>query len=204
MALLRVRARWTIPGAGSAFTVMHFDDGEVGGDVNVAATNSTTALHTFFDSVKNVLPQPVKVQVMNDVEVIDVATGELAGAATGGNHAELAGAQPSSIGWAAPTGACITWSTGGIRQVSSKPRRVRGRTFIVPLSNAAYDVNGTLTDTAVQTLNAAATALRGNFSGQELAIYGRPGVGGAPAGQAYAVTGHKLTDQAAILRSRRS
>jgi len=204
MALFRVKARWTIPGAGAAFTVMHFDDGEVGQDVDQAATNQTTALHTFFDSVKNVLPQPVKVQVMSDVEVIDVATGELVGAATGGSHAELAGAQPSSIGWAAPTGACITWTTAGIRTLNSKPRRVRGRTFLVPLSNAAYDVNGTLTDTAMGTLNAAATALRGNFSGQELAVFGRPGVGGSPVGVAHAVTGHKITDQAAILRSRRS
>jgi hypothetical protein len=204
MALFRVKARWTIPGAGTAFSVLHFDDGEVGQDVDQAATNQVNALHTFFDSVKNVLPSVVKVQVLGDVEVIDVATGELVGAANGGSKAELAGAQPSSIGWAAPTGACITWTTAGIRQVSSKPRRVRGRTFIVPLSNAAYDVNGTLTDTAMGTLNAAATALRGNFSGQELAVFARPGVGGTPVGAAYAVTGHKLTDQAAILRSRRS
>jgi len=204
MSVLRVKTRWTIPGAGTAFSVMHFDDGDVGGDVNAEANQVTLATHNFFDSVKNVLPSVVKVQVMPDVEIIDVESGDLIGAATATTRAELAGANAASTGWSAPSGACITWTTAGIRTVSSKPRRVRGRTFIVPLSNAAYDVNGTLTDTALATLNAAATTLRSAASGQELVIYGRPGLESVPPGAAYAVTGHKLTDQAAILRSRRS
>jgi hypothetical protein len=204
MTVLRVKTRWTIPGAGTAFSVMHFDDGDIGGDVNVEANQVTLATHNFWDSVRNTMPSVVKVQVMPDVEIIDVETGDLIGVSTATTRAELAGANVASAGWSAPAGACITWTTSGIRTVTSKPRRVRGRTFIVPLSGMSYDTNGNLTDTALATINNAAATLRSASSGQELAVYARPNEVPAVPGQAFAVTGHRLTDQVAILRSRRS
>ncbi len=204
MTLMRVKARWTIPGAGTAFSVFHFGNGPDGDASDQEASNATGATRTFFDAVKAYLPNQVIVDVLTDVEIIDVATGNLVDVRSAAALTPVNGGASAAGNWVAPAGACITWSTDGLRTVSSKPRRVRGRTFLVPLAGVAYENNGTLTAGALTALNTAATGLRGNFNNQELGIYGRPGVNASPPGQFYSVIGHRITDQAAILRSRRS
>lgn len=204
MSIMRVKARWTIPGAGTAFTVLHFGNGDDGDPTDTEASNAASSTRTFFDAIKGLLPNPVAVDVMTDVEIIDVASGNLIGVQTASAQAQVTGLSGTGATWSAPSGACVTWNTAGLRQVASKPRRVRGRTFIVPLSSTAYDTAGNLSPTALTTLNNAATALRGNFGNQNLGVYGRPGIGGAPAGVFHSVTGHRITDQSAVLRSRRS
>lgn len=204
MAIMRVKARWTIPGAGTAFSVLHFGT-EGGADpVDLDASNAVNATRTFFEACKLYLPSVVSLDYLTDVEVIDVPTGNLLGVVTAGSVAATTGGAAASLAWSAPSGACITWSTAGLRTVTSKPRRVRGRTFLVPLSTSAYDQSGNLLTAALTAFNTAATGLRGNFNGQKFGIYGRPGVNGAPVGVYHAVTGHRITDQAAVLRSRRS
>lgn len=204
MSMMRVKARWTIPGAGTAFSVFHFgDDGD--SDISsVDASSAATKTRTFFAAVAAVLPNVVKIDVLTDVEHIDVATGELIGVASATAQTQVVGTAASTAGWAAPSGACVTWSTAGIRTVSSKPRRVRGRTFLVPLSNEAYDVDGTIKPVQLGQLQTAANNLASSGSGSPLLVYGRPGLNGTPVGQNWAVTGARITDQAAILRSRRS
>lgn len=204
MSVQRVKARWNIPGAGTAFSVFHFGNGPDGEGSDVEASNSTLAVHTFFSEIKLYIPNSVSIDVQTDVELLDVATGALVGMATSASRARIVGTAGATVNFAAPAGVCVTWATAGIRTVSSKPRRVRGRTFIVPVAQNAWDVDGTLNNSALTVFNNAATGLRGNFSGQELHVYGRPGLNATPPGQVYAVTGHKITDQAAILRSRRS
>lgn len=201
---MRVKARWTIPGAGTAFSVFHFGNGPDGDPSDAEASNAATATRTFFDAIKGVLPGVVKIDVLTDVEILDVATGNLMGVQTASAQAQVVGSLAQTVSWAAPSGVCITWNTAGLRTVTSKPRRVRGRTFIVPVATNVFDSDGTLTTAALTTLNTAATGLRGNFSGQEFGVYGRPGPGGSPAGVYHSVTGHRITDQVAILRSRRS
>lgn len=204
MAILRVKARWTIPGAGTAFSVLHFGNNGIEDPTDTQASNSVGATRTFFEAIKAFLPAPVIIDYMTDVEVIDILTGNLEGVRSAASVAQTVGGASGSANWVAPAGACITWSTAGLRTVNSKPRRVRGRTFIVPLASVAYDPNGNLSVSALTALNTGATGLRGNFNGQEFGIYGRPGPGGSPAGVYHLVTGHRITDQAAVLRSRRS
>jgi hypothetical protein len=204
MPVLRVKARWTIPGAGTAFSVLHFGSGTGVDPTDTEATNSVLATRTFFEGVKAYLPGPVIIDYMTDVEIIDVASGNLQGVVTAASQVSTSGGAAGSAVWSAPSGACITWSTAGLRTLASKPRRVRGRTFLVPLASVAYDINGNLATGALTAFNTAATGLRGNFNNQQFGIYGRPGVGGAPAGVYHTVTGHRITDQSAVLRSRRS
>jgi len=201
---MRVKARWTIPGAGTAFTVLHFGAASGQDPVDQDASNSVAATRTFFEAIKAYLPGPVSIDYMTDVEVLDVATGNLMGVVSATAVANTVGGGSSGATWSAPSGACITWNTAGLRTVTSKPRRVRGRTFIVPLGSVAYDPNGNLATAAITAFNTAATGLRGNFNNQNFVVYGRPGVGGAPAGVVHSVTGHRITDQSAVLRSRRS
>lgn len=204
MPILRVKARWQIPGAGTAFTVLHFGSGTGSDPTDTEASNSVSATRTFFEALKVYLPNVVTVDYMTDVEVIDVATGNLQGVVTAAAVASTSGTAGVSGTWSAPSGACITWTTGGLRTVNSKPRRVRGRTFIVPLATGAYDSNGNLSAGFLTSANSAATGLRGNFNGQQFGIFGRPGPGGSPAGVYHSVTGHRITDQSAVLRSRRA
>ena len=204
MPILRVKARWSIPGAGTAFTVLHFGSGTGSDPTDTEASNSVNATRTFFEACRAYIPAPVTIDYMTDVEVIDVATGNLQGVVTAASVAQTTGGASSSAVWSAPSGACITWSTAGLRTVNSKPRRVRGRTFIVPLGSVAYDTAGNLAAGCLTALNTAATGLRGNFNNQQFGIYGRPGPGGAPVGVYHSVTGHRITDQSAVLRSRRS
>lgn len=204
MPILRVKARWTIPGAGTAFTVLHFGSGTGEPVTDIEASNSVNATRTFFEAIKGLLPTPVSIDYLTDVEEIDVATGNLNGVVSAASVAVTTGTAGAANSWSAPSGACITWTTNGLRTVTSKPRRVRGRTFIVPLSTLAYDTAGNLSASALTTLNNAATGLRGNFNNQQFGIFGRPGPGGAPVGTYNSVTGHRITDQSAILRSRRA
>ncbi len=204
MALMRVKARWTIPGAGTAFSVFHFGTGPDDAASDQEASNATGAVQTFFNAVKAYIPSQVAIDVMTDVEVIEIATGNLQGVVSAAAQTQIIGGATSTQPWSAPSGACITWTTGSLRTLSSKPRRVRGRTFLVPLTSTAYENNGTLSAACLTALNTAATGLRGNFNGQEFRVYGRPGKGGAPAGMDAVVTGHRITDQSAVLRSRRS
>jgi hypothetical protein len=204
MSIMRVKSRWTIPGAGTAYSVMHFTgpDGFEATDADAAA--AVTLVRQFFGTVAALLPNPVKVQVEGDVEQIDTPTGNLIAGLNGGNPGVVDGQAAAGASWAAPAGACITWTTGQVRTVASKPRRVRGRTFIVPVSTAAYDANGNFTQQALDTLAAAAINLRNAPGGPEFVVYGRPGPNDLPAGMVAFVSGHKITDQVAILRSRRS
>jgi hypothetical protein len=204
MPIMRVKTRWNIPGAGTAYTILHFGSGTGEAVTDTEASNSTLAVSTFFNSIRTLLPAQVTLNIESDVEVIDVATGDLQGAVTSANRDPIVGGASGTANWAAPAGVCITWSTGGIRQVSSGPRRVRGRTFIVPLASSAYATDGTIDSSPLTTLNSAATALRGNFNNQQFVIYGRPGLNDTPPGVVHSVTGHRITDQVAILRSRRN
>jgi hypothetical protein len=204
MAVLRVKSRWTIPGAGVAYSVMHFGDGGDPQGDNTDADNSTLAVSTFFSGIMQYVPSVVQVKVESDVELLSAESGELITVLQSAERNVLTGGAAANQTWAAPAGACITWNTAGIRTVTSTPRRVRGRTFLVPLASGAFDIDGTINSVAMTALNNAATGLRGNFSNQQFGIYARPSKTPSVPGAFHTITGHRITDQAAILRSRRT
>jgi hypothetical protein len=98
--------------------------------------------------------------------------------------------------------AVISWKT------SSASRRGRGRTFMGPLSFGALEADGTLSDTFLQVLSGAAAGYVARsqaaddwFSG----VYGLATSGGGP-GAPHTIrqlTGFKIRDTLAVLRSRR-
>lgn len=99
--------------------------------------------------------------------------------------------------YASPTGACVTWNTNTF----IKGRRLRGRTFLVPLSGFAYDLTGSLSDTFLTNLRLAAT----NYISSPTApcIWHRPTTRGGVDGSAHAVITSVVGDRASVLRSRR-
>jgi hypothetical protein len=200
MALIRAKLRWSIPGAGNAFSVLHFDGWSAGGPNPTELSDLATKLNAFVTSIKAYLPNVVTVQVMNEMEEINEATGEMIGVFSTTVLAAQAGTASATAGWAAAAGAVITWNTPGVRN----GRRVRGRTFIVPLSNEAWDVDGSLKAVPLNGLNSAATALRTASGIGQLQVWSRPSAPGASDGVAFEALSHRIPDFSAILRSRRA
>jgi hypothetical protein len=203
MALLRVKMRWSGINGGNGYSVFHFEDfgsGPDGWDPGPTdAANVVAKVDTFAQGILGVLPAGVTLQVLGDVDEITETTGALVDL-----HSVTAPAArtPShSAGpYSAPTGAVISWRTG----VVHRGRRIRGRTFLVPCIGAAFENNGTLTSTAINTITTAANALMTNGAATgDLAVYARPSAPGATDGMAGIVSGFSVPDMGAVLRSRR-
>jgi hypothetical protein len=200
MALLRAKIRWTIPGAGVSHSVLHFAS-IAGAGMNQAAADEVKAkVDTFINGIKNELPAQVTLQGPAEIEEIAHDSGMLIQVFSVAQAAAQAGTAAAASVWSAPSGAVISWSTGTIRN----GRRVRGRTFIVPLSAEAYDTDGTIKPVPHGRLGDAANALRAPGVEVKFALWGRPSAPAVNDGVQADVTGHRVPDMAAILRSRRS
>lgn len=194
--LLRVKARWGGFQGSPGYSVFHFRDFSDETFTTEQATGVAALTRDFFQNVSLVLPSTVNVAVQSDVEMIDHETGDLLDVLTAATPDLVNGAAPAGP-FAAPTGAVVTWRTSTVKN----NRRMRGRTFLVPLAGSAFEVNGTLLGTTVDRLNTAAATFRANTTFPQLGVYARPPVGGT--GLFAPVTGHSVPDMAAILSSRR-
>ena len=200
MSILRSKIRWTIPGAGTALSVLHFSGNEGWSPVQGDAEAVAIHVNQFCNTIKSTLPNVVQLQTLNELEEIDSNNGALLQVWTAPTQAVHNGTAAAAAGWAAAAGAVISWSTG----IVHRKRRIRGRTFIVPLSNECWDVDGTLKSVPHGTLNSAATALRQDILGIDLGVWARPSAPGATDGRFATVSGHRVPDMSAILRSRRA
>lgn len=200
MGLLRAKIRWTIPGAGTAFSVLHFGTEDASTPTQADADEAVARVQAYATAIKAYLPNQVTLQVLNELEEIVVTTGNMLGVYTTASQTAQTGTAGATVGWAAPAGAVITWNTAGVKN----SRRVRGRTFIVPLANSAYETDGTIGPTALTGLNTAATNLRTSGTETTLAVYCRPTGPGLSDGQQHEVLSHRIPDMCAMLTSRRS
>ena len=96
--------------------------------------------------------------------------------------------------YAAPAGARVDWHTGAI--VDGK--RLRGRTYLVPITTGAYDGGGTLLATAINDLTADAVQYLSDMDG-----IGALGVWSRTHGVIADVSSVNIPDEVAVLRSRR-
>jgi hypothetical protein len=207
--IIRMRARWSGFQGGPGYSLFHYRDFDTTPPTNAHATQAATDIRAFYDTIKSFLPPIVKLDVEADCDVIEETTGELIGAVTATPGATVTGTAISA-GYAASAGAVVTWKTNGVRN----SRRIRGRTFVVPLSSNAYSPDGTLQPDFLTAGNAAAVALADSSTGSpDLGVWARPtpilDVDGNPTGEHnpdgiwYVANGHSIPDMAAVLRSRR-
>lgn len=176
------------------YTNMHFLDPD---PISQAGLDQTALrLHNFWDAMEAHLPGPVTITLPNILEELDTATGELI-AEHPFEPGTLIDGTGSSV-FAAAAGACINWNTVGI----VNGRRLRGRTFIVPLQASSFEADGTLTSTVRTALITAGNALADASIGIDLAVWHRPSPGGSD-GAAAGVTTCTVNDRGAVLRSRR-
>jgi hypothetical protein len=176
---------WTgFPGA-PGYTTLYWND--------VTGPN-LVALQAFWTGIADRLPSNTTIQVQSTGDRLDEATGAVIGAWSGAAQTPIVGTGAGA--YSAVSGAHINWRTAAI----VAGRRVRGRSFLVPLYGGAYDSDGTIAATVL-------TDLRTNLAtfvaaaAADLRVWHRP-VGGS-GGSAHAVTAADIPDKAAALRSRR-
>lgn len=187
MQLNRVLVEWAGPQIqGAAVSVLHY-----AGDVGPA---DPAAIVAAFTTLAPALPLGVTIEVPGSGDVIEDTTGELVDVwtAAGGATVNASGGAACAAG----VGASIEWITGGI----IGGRRLRGRTFLVPLTGTAYDTTGTITGPALGTLDDFGDDM---LASGPLAVWHRPTTSGGSDGNSYGVTSFRIRDKVAVLRSRR-
>lgn len=192
MDMLRVTALWSgFPGAPGYSNFFFAGGGGLISDAQQVAQRVADA----FAAVAPRLPVDVTIQVEQAVEVIDSDTGMTTDFREISTIPPVVGSGGAS--YAGPTGAVVNWRTNDLRN----GRRIRGRTFLVPLSTASFATDGTLSEAAREDVQDFAAVLIGGDLDSELGVWSRP-IGGA-GGVFATVVSSTVPDMAAVLRSRR-
>jgi hypothetical protein len=186
----RYTVQWTTTGGPGTST---FHIAEAG---SAPLQGKVDAIRAFFASIASLLPDDAQVNFPGEVIEFNVATGELQTVTAVTAPATVVGA--GTTGFAAPVGARVRWTTGGI----VRGRRVTGTTFIVPLLAASFDTTGNVTGASKTTLATAANTLRSAMA-STLVIWSKPTTALPSSGSEHPVTGSSVPDLAAVLRSRR-
>lgn len=163
----------------------------LGGDLD----SDVAALRAFFNAHIALLPSGLLIQVPGLGDTIDDVTGQINGAW----NATSAPANVTGTGagvYAGNAGAVVHWLTALV----INGRRVRGRTFMVPLIGSSYDSSGSLGTGTITTIQTAATTLITAMAGR-MRVWHRPA--GGLGGGSGAVDSARVPDLAVSLRSRR-
>ena len=176
------------------YTNMYFLNPEVPDQATLDALG--VRVRGFFATLGSALPSNVTISFPTEVDQFNTTTGEL--------EDTLPIAKPSGVSgiasgnYSSAVGMCVNWKTGTI----VNGRRLRGRTFLVPLASAAYDSDGTLNGTHLTNMRAAADLLISEQTNLVLAIWAKPGLL-RPEGVSAQVASASINDKTAVLRSRR-
>lgn len=196
--IARVTVNWTGWAGAPGFTNLYFRDFEGAGVIDQAIADGAVAkVHTWLTAWLSAIHESITVTVDPSVEAIDETNGNLTAFWTTAPGAGRVGTGTGTFSSA--TGACVNWYTNGIRNA----RRIRGRSFMVPLTSNGFDNTGTLDNTKLTAWRAAtATLIDGTGSG-DLGVWSRPSGPAATDGVWYVCNAYTINDKAAILTSRR-
>lgn len=196
MDMLRVTARWSGFQGAPGYSNFYFSSGFLdGGLIGDEAELLATRVRDAFELMRVNLPGNAQISIESEVPVIDSDTGTIQDFNTIDPPAPVEGL--SNDRYAGPAGAVVTWRTQDLRN----GRRIRGRTFLVPLNTASYEEDGTLVPNALSTIGEFADAMIGGALEGDLGVWSRP-IGGS-GGVFASVTGYTIPDMVAVLRSRR-
>lgn len=183
--IAKVQVEWAGIAGMPGFTTFYCDAGD---------TIPRDELEDFFFAFRGAVPTGLSWTIPSSGDIFADNSGTLVGSWSQGSPVVVS-SNAVDVEWAGGTGAVINWATGGI----AAGRRVRGRTFMVPINTANYD-NGHLTSSFRSGAVTAAAALV-SAAGDRLRVWHRP-VGGS-GGSSHAITAASVPDLAAVLRSRR-
>jgi len=195
--MFEYRAVWSVTGGGTGYSVFHVREAglsSVAAEAQIFADDLRTGLATLTGD----LPNDVSITFESECREINISDGELLGVHAVDAPASVTGIQTGT--YAAPSGAKVTLITDAI----VAGRRLRGRTFIVPLAGTSYADNGQVSSGARGRLVTAFEAFRDGPGAYSLAVWSRPKTGeGARPGVLADVISVSAPIKAAVLRSRR-
>ena len=195
--MFEYRAVWSVTGGGIGYSVFHVREAGVE-PIGLSAQAFADDLRAGLATLTGDLPNDVSISFESEARELDVSTGTLVGV-----HAVDPPATVAGIGtgvYAAPSGAKVDLNTEGI----VAGRRLKGRTFIVPLIGTAYTDGGLIASGTRSRLNTAFEAFRDDPGNYSLAVWSRPKTGeGARPGTLADVISVAASLKAAVLRSRR-
>lgn len=152
-------------------------------------------LVTFFGAIKAKFPPGLSWTIPSSGDLLIAEDGSLSGSWSGASGSTVSSTGTSAT-YAAGVGARVSWSS----DVIVGRRRLKGRTFLVPLTSDNYQSNGTMNDATVTSFQAAADAV---VAGGNLRIWARPSRGGSD-GAIGPVMAAIVPDEVSVLRSRRT
>lgn len=196
--MAKITINWTGFPGGPGYSNLYFRDISGTAAVDQAVVDDAVGkVLAWIGYWRNRIPTAVKTGVDPTVEIVESSTGELQGFMTATVPAAAAGLGTASF--SAPSGACVSWYTSTVRN----GRRMRGRTFIVPLDTTSYEADGTLISSIVTATPAENAKMYATGGPAELGIWARPTTKGGSDGQWALVTAARLNDRPAMLTSRR-
>lgn len=160
--------------------------------VSASAQAGANAVREFFSHIVSLIPDEVTVTVDPIAQILNEATGVVSTEVTVGTAPAVVTGVYSG-GWSRQVGILVEWATGTF----VAGRRLRGRTYLVPLGGVG-DSDGTLSTQTLAVVNDAIPWITGDS--EDFRVWHRPvaGVGGSSA----TITSGIVRDKAAILRSR--
>lgn len=169
----------------------------------VPAQSSINAIRAYFAAWAFALPSGMTITVPGSGDIVEDVNGKLAGTWSVGVAPAVVTGTGGGV-YSGVSGAVVHWLTGGV----ANNRRIRGRTFMVPLIAASYDTSGALLASALTQFQTAAANLVTSTAGN-MVVWHRPkiqkgtGVVLAP-GSTADVTSSRVPNLAVSLRSRRT
>lgn len=195
--LARVTINWTGFVGAPGYTNLYFRNATPGTIDQAVVDNAIVKVDAFIAATVLRTPTTVTRAIDPSIEIIDDTNGELQSFMTGTIPSPRVGTGTGA--YSAPSGAVISWYTNTVRN----GRRIRGRTFHVPIAAGAMDTDGTIQTAALTDLRTAADNLRAASGASRLVIWGRPTTPGGTDGVSAEVTASQVPDMAAVLTSRR-
>jgi hypothetical protein len=193
----KITINWTGFQGGPGYTNLAFDDFTEGDVTQAIVDGAIGKTDAWLDAWVGLFPAGLSYVISPSVEIVNTQTGALEGYMTGTPDLTRVG---TSVGhYAGGSGACINWYTTAIRN----GRRIRGRTFMVPLGNYALGDNGTIDDPRLVGMIDATTLFMNDTRAGELGVWARPTAPGAADGRWAPVESFRINDKVAQLRSRR-
>lgn len=190
------RATWTWGGFSGApgYTTLYFLDPDPISQAGLDQTGART--HTFWAAIAPYLPTGVSVTMPTILEEVQSDDGELVVEHIFPGGTTVNGSAGNT--YSSAMGACVTWHSPFV----INGRKLRGRTFLVPLGSQVFSANGTLSDSIQLAIQNAGNALANATTGIDLGIWHRP-TPGLSDGSVAGVTHCRVNDKGAVLRSRR-
>lgn len=190
--VLEYRAFWNGGPGGEGVSVFHGRPSGVISDTD-AAIELAGRVRALFAGLASFLPDPYTISFAAEVTELNTTTGVLEDiyAVSPGGPVNATGAGD----WAAPAGIRVDWTTGAL----VAGRRLRGRTFFVPVIASCFDTNGSIEGDVLIgfSVNAATFYDASVVNDCNICVWSRTH------GILADVTGHAVADEAAVLRSRR-